>query len=397
MKGLRGVLAATSLLAVTGLLSGCKGFWNPPTGGGGGGGGSASGVFYVMNTAKSQVAGFAFTSGSTTPKAITNGSATLGAQPLAIAMAPGGGFLYVSTGGGIFAYSIGSGGVLTLLNNNQALSADLPTAMAVDGSGTWLVESIGGSAVLNAIPISSSTGILDSARTVQTVSLPNSILTGIAASPASSASPYVFVAMGAGGTAVIPFTSGSTSNPFGTVGVINALHNKTGGATAVAVDPTNRLLYVAETTAFTSGTQTGGLRVFTIGASSKMTEVSGSPYQSGGTGPSAILPTADGSFVYVANTAVSGITTGNITGYPVTSSGGTYSLGTLINTIAAGTDTAGLAEDSTGTYVLAVNSGGPDLSVYTFDTTTSGKLDAAATVATGSDPVQAKAILAVPK
>lgn len=395
MKGLKGALTVMALIIASTWLAGCKGFWNPPTSSGGGTG-SASGVFYVMNTGKSQVAGFAFTSGSTTPAAVTNGSASFSAQPLAMAMAPGGGYLYVSTGGGIFAYSIGSGGELTLLNNNQALSADLPTAMAIDGSGTWLVESIGGSAVLNAIPISTSTGILDSSRTVQTVSLPNTILTQIAASPASSTNPYVFVAMGAGGTAVIPFTAASTSSPFGAVKVINALHNTTGGATAVAVDPTNRLLYVGETTAFTTGTQTGGLRVFTIGANSTMSEVSGSPYQTAGTGPSAILPTADGNFVYVSNKSVSGSTTGNITGYPVTSSGGAYSLGTLINTIAAGTGTLGLAEDSTGTYVLATNSGGPDLSVYTFDTTTSGKLVAATTAATGTDPVLASAIVAVP-
>ena len=145
-----------------------------------------------------------------------------------------------------------------------------------------------------------------------------------------------------------------------------------------------------------SGTQPGGLRVFSIGSNS-LTEVSGSPYSTGGTGPSAILPTADGSFVYVANKAVSGSSTGNISGYPVNLSGGKYSLGTVINTIAAGTSTAGLAEDNTKTYVLAINSGGsPDLNNYTFDATTSGKLDAGATAATGTDPVTATAIVAVP-
>jgi hypothetical protein len=73
-----------------------------------------------------------------------------------------------------------------------------------------------------------------------------------------------------------------------------------------------------------------------------------------------------------------------------------YSL-TAVNTIGTGTSPVGLAEESTSTYVLAVNSGGsPDLNSYTFDTTTAGKLDASVTAATGTDPVQAVAIAAIP-
>lgn len=375
------------------LLTGCSGFWDAPPGGGGGGG-TASGVFYVLNQGRQQVAGFSFASGSSTPTAITNGSSTFAATPLAMAISPGGGFLYVSTGGGIFVFSIGSDGSLTLLNNSQVISQDVPTEIAVDGSGSWLLESTSGSGVMAAVPVSASTGILDSTRTVQTFNLPNTILNQIVSSPANATSPYVFVAMGAGGTEVIPFTAASTDTPFGN-GAQIAVKNSSGGATALAVDPTNRLLYVTETVAV-SGTQTGGLRVFTIGASS-LKEVSGSPYPTGGTGPSAIMPSLDGNFVYVANKAASGSTTGNITGYPIVSSGGVYSLGTLINTLSAGTGTMGLAEDSTGTYLLAINSAGnPDLNTYTFDTTTAGKLIAGATASTGTDPVQATAIVAVP-
>jgi hypothetical protein len=280
-----------------------------------------------------------------------------------------------------------------LLNNSQAISTDLPTSMSVDGTGTWLIESISGSGFVSAIPIVTSTGLVDSARSVQTVNLPSVILTQIAASPASATNPYVFVAMGASGTEIIPFTASSTGNPFG--GASNIAPKSTvGGDTAVAVDPGDHLLYIGETAAVT-GTQTGGLRVFTIGANNSMTEVTGSPYATGGTGPSAIVPTTN--YVYVANKAVSGATVGNITGYPVSSTGGAYSLGTLINTVNAGSTTVGLAEDSSGTYLIAVNSGGsPDLSVFTFDTTTQGKLDAGWTGASGTDPVQATAIVAVP-
>jgi hypothetical protein len=98
--------------------------------------------------------------------------------------------------------------------------------------------------------------------------------------------------------------------------------------------------------------------------------------------------------VYIANRAVSGSGTGNIAVYPVNTSAGVYSLGTLVGTVNAGNVTVGLAEDSTKTYVLAVNSsGGPDLNTYTFDTTTTGKLDTGATVSNSLAPT---AIIAVP-
>jgi 6-phosphogluconolactonase (cycloisomerase 2 family) len=391
MKGIRWAQLALGLVV---LLTGCSGFWDKSSSSGGGGG-SASGVFYVLNQGTQQVVGMAFASGATSPTAIASGTATFGAIPYSMALSPGGGFLYVSTGGGVFVYSVDTSGGLTLINNSQAISGDLPTAMAVDGSGTWLIESIGGSGVLRAIPIDASSGILDTTRNAgnpYSANLPNTNLNGIVVSPASSSSPYVFVAMGAGGTEVIPFTSNSTGTPFGTLSNIRVLKTN-GGATAIAVDPTNRLLYVGETVAVT-GTQTGGLRVFTIG-STNLTEISGSPYATAGTGPSAILPLAN--YVYVANKAVSGATTGNISGFPIVNTAGVYSLGAIINTIAAGTSTVGLAEENTGTYLLAVNSGGsPDLSVFTFDSTTPGKLVAGATVATGTDPVRATAILALP-
>lgn len=376
-------------LAIAGvsLFSGCKGFWDSTGGGGGGGGGSTGGVFYVLNQQTSQVAAFTIASGAVT--AISGSPYSLSSVPFAAAVSPNGGFFYVSTAAGIYLYAIGTNGALTLANNGQVISADPAYSMVVDPSGSWLIEIVSGGGSLNAIPLVSTTGLVVQGGTEETVALPSLFGVQVAISPAKSTTPYVFVAMGTGGTAVVPFTATNT-NPFGTVGTI-AVKNKNGGDNAVAVDTTNRLLYVGETVAV-SGTQTGGLRVFTIG--SKLAEVSGSPYATGGTGPAAILPTAD--YVYVANKSVSGSSTGNISGFAITATGSVYSL-TAVNTIAAGASTVGLAEDSTSTYVLAVNSGGnPDLSTYTFDATTAGKLVASVTAKTGSDPVTATAVVAVP-
>ncbi len=396
MRGSR--FAWVGVFAVV-LLAGCKGFWDTTTTTTSGSGSyAASGVFFVLNEKTSQVTGMQYAASSAGPSTLTGSTQTLGALPFTMAVAPSGSFLYVSTVAGIYVYSIGSGGALTIANGGAVITQDAAYAMQVDPSGTWLVEVVSGQGTVNAVPISASSGLLDSSRTEKTALLPTVTISQLAMSPANAANPYVFIAMGSGGTAVVPFTASniaSGTSPFGAVGVLKLI-NTAGADNAVAVDPSNQLLYVGETVAL-SGTQTGGLRVFTIGASSAITEITGSPFSTGGTGPSAIL--AGTTEVYVANKAVSGSTDGNITGFSLTTSGTspiTYSL-TTISTIAAGLSTTSLAADSTGTYILAANSGGsPDLSTYTFDATTAGKLDAAATAATGTDPVQAVTVVALP-
>jgi 6-phosphogluconolactonase len=387
-RWVRGIIVAAAAFAVA-AISGCAGFWDPLPNSGGGTN-PISGIFYVLNQKTNQLAGFTFAAGASSPTAVTNSPYALSSQPLAMAISPSGSYLYVSTLSGIVYYTINSDGSLTAGNSGQILSSDTAFAMQVDPSGSWLIESVSGSGVLAALPLDSGTGALNG--TAQTVNLPATTLKEIAISPSGSGSPYVFVGMGTGGTAVVAFNSGN-SNPFGVVSKIG-VKNSLGSDNAVAVDPENRLLYIGETVA-SSGSQSGGLRVFTIGSSS-ISEISGSPYASGGTGPSAILATQ--SYVYVANSSVSGSSTGNISGFSVvtSTSGTSYSL-TAINTVSAGSLTSSLAEDSTGAYILAVNfSGSPDLSTFTFDSTTAGQLDAGPTAATGTDPTGAGVIVAAP-
>jgi len=64
------------------------------------------------------------------------------------------------------------------------------------------------------------------------------------------------------------------------------------------------------------------------------------------------------------------------------------------NTTPNGTDVIRVTDSTPGQHLDA--GGSPDLSTYTFDTTTTGKLVASITAATGTDPVQAVAIAAVP-
>ena len=390
-----------AVLAAALLLAGCKGFWNLPAGSsnGGGSGSGSSGVFYVANQATNEVAGFSITDGKLSD--VSGSPYALSAQPRSLAVAPNGSFLYVGTlAGGTFLYSINSGGALTIGNGGQAVSFDLASAMTVDPSGLWLIDAfatLSGGVQLNAIPVTS-TGTIDLTRSEQSpaFNVTGASVSGLAISPDGN---YVFVAAGTAGTLVVPFAHGSSS-PLGASNAvtIQPLHAN-GSALSIAVDPTNRLFYIGETLG-SSSANSGGLRVFnysSLGSNSKLTEAGGSPIASGGLAPAAILPLASGDFVYVANGQ--GTSTGNVQGFAITTGGTatapTYTIASAGNSVSAGTQPAGLAEDNSGTYVLAINSGGnPDLNAFRVST---GTLTSAVTGQTGTDPTQASAIVALPQ
>jgi 6-phosphogluconolactonase len=386
------ILACLAVAAV--CLAGCKGFWNAPSNSGGGGGGSttlSSGDFYVLNVATSQMVGLYVNSGKVT--ALPGSPYTLSAAPIAIAVAPNNAFLYVSTLGGIFVYSVNtSTGELTVGNSGQPISSDPATSMQVDSTNTWLVEGVSGTSNLFAIHVNSSSGILAS-NTEQTAVLPSTTLAQVAVSPDDT---FVLAAMGSGGTATIPFNP-NNANPFGTVGTI-AVKNANGAALSVAFDPipsgltAPRLFYIGETVA-TSGSNSGGLRAFNF---STLKELTGSPYAIGGLAPYSILPLTTGDLVYVASRQTSSGSAGVIAGFSVVTTNSVFSLTALGSTFAAGTNPQSIAEDNTHGFVFAANFGGsPDLIGYTFDTTTAGNLDQVISSATGTDPVQAAAIAAL--
>jgi 6-phosphogluconolactonase (cycloisomerase 2 family) len=380
---------AQLLLAAAPLLAGCSNFWQSPT--------StttttttttlSSGVFYVLNVETNQIVAYDIVSGTLTKL----GTYATPAVPLALAVSPNGGFLYLSTTGGIYMYTVSSTGTLTIGNNSGVISYDQAQTMRVDSTNSWLIEATSGSTSLCAIPISASTGLLTS-KTEQCSTLPSTSVQQLAIAPNNN---YVFVALGTGGTAVVPFTAGNTS-PFGTVGNIG-VKGSGGAALSVAVDPSSRLFYIGETVA-TSGSETGGVRAFTFASLPSVAELSGSPYTSKGLAPYSILPISTGDYIYVANRQTSSSSSGVIAGFSFTSSSSAYSLTALSSTVTAGTHPVGLAEDSSKQFVLAVSvDGSPDLEAYFFDTTTSGQLDATITSATGTDPVQASAVVALPQ
>jgi 6-phosphogluconolactonase len=390
---------ARLLLVGVPLLAGCKGFWNPISSSSSGKGATGS-VFYVLNQQTSQLAAYSIVTGTLTP--LTGSPYTLASGPYAIAVAPNNAFLYVSTATGIYLYTIGTGGVPTLESSTPISSDNTAEAIAVDSTDSWLLDA-SGAGYLYAIPISPTNGTLSTTATEQHVPLSSSTVQKMAISPDNK---YVFVALGDGGTAVVPFTAATTGPLPATISTVIGVKGTGGAAVSVAVDPsaTPRLFYIGEVAVTSGSSNTGGLRAFNYNSlsSGTPTEVNGSPYSSGGLAPYSILPTpystSPGAYVYVANrTVTGGSSTGNISGFALTSVGTTYTLTTLTTTASAGAYPVSLAQDSTGNYVLAVDSGGgPDLEAYTFDATTAGKLDSAFTSATGTDPVSAIAVAAAP-
>jgi 6-phosphogluconolactonase (cycloisomerase 2 family) len=377
-------------LAVPLFLTSCKGFWNAPASSSGSGSTTAtSGNFYVLNAEKNQVAGYYVNAGNLT--ALAGSPYTVPTTPLAITVAPNNNFLYVSTADGIYVYTIASTGQLTLGNASGAITSDQAISMQVAPNSDWLVEIASGAPYVYAIPINSSTGVITS-KTEQFAVLPASSVQQVAISPDET---YVFVAMGAAGTATIPFNA-ANANPLGAVNRIS-LVNSAGAALSVAVDPLvsgqsgPRLFYVGETVA-TAGSNSGGLRVFDF---STLKEISGSPFATQGLAPYSILPISTGSYVYVVNRQVNGSSTGVIAGFTIAPSSSTYTLTALGSTFTVGTNPVALAEDNTGDFVFAVDYGGsPDLKGFTFDSTKAGYLDGVISASTGTDPVQAGAIAA---
>jgi hypothetical protein len=386
------------LLLAAPLLAGCANFWQAP--------GTAtspgcttncttatSGNFYILNAGTTpQIVGESIVSGKLTT--LSGSPWTVTGSPYSITMAPNGNFLCVSSTSGVFAYPISGGS----LGTATVVSQDPAYAIQVDATSSWLVEAFpvtgGGGVTFGAVPISSTNGANAGSELTASFTVANS-----AVQPnrmvLSGDNSNIFLALGTGGTIVVPFNS-TTPFPSGTrAATIPVSNTASGAALSVAVDPGKapRLFYIGETLANSAG-NSGGLRAFNYSSlgSSALTQASGSPIASGGLAPSFLLPISSGGYVYVANGAGTS-TAGNIAGFAITASSSTYTVATG-KTVAAGVQPLGLAEDANDTFVLAVASqGSPYFDSYTFDTTTTGQLDTQIVSTTAASSI---AIVAAP-
>jgi len=401
MQWARRVASAMVVMALS-FATGCGNFWVYPGSLNGSSSSSSTGDYvYVANgdlNAES-LAGFSVGTGALT--ALSGTPFSLGFSPTAVVVNPANTIVFVAGVSGIYgiinSYSIGSGGVLSLLASNTTGSAS-EVSMAVSPDGEWLVglDASGPSqneAIVDVYEINSSTGQLTalSASQVYQLSLSSGqIITPLAIAFGPSAgqnSWYLFAALGTAGDLELTFTSNtSTSTPTYSFGS-NPLGLSTGSTTvsdnALAVSPNGSYLFIAR-----SGS-TSGVAVYSIGSGGALTTVNGSPFAAGNH-PFSVVVNKAGTDVYVANQV-----DGTISGYSIASNGTLTAIGGSPFSNHLGSSVWALAMDNSGNYLLAAaNGGNPDLAMYSFDQGTAGALDYSTSTSTGTDPTEPVAIAA---
>jgi 6-phosphogluconolactonase len=363
-------LAWVILAGAVTALTGCDGFFVPvvpvPPG-------TTGNYAYVANSAKNSLSGFSL--GTGTLKGVPNSPFSLGYSPQAIVVTRNNKFLYVAGPGTISVYTINSDGSLASVSGSGGVTLANVVSMDVTPDGKWLLalDATPLTAQIDEFQIDSTTGALAAAAPTA-FPIPNVTIvpTMLRISPNGL---LVFAALGTGGDLVYNF---DTSNG----ALFNSQQLTVGNATSdngLAVDSATTKLYIAR-----SGTG-GGVAVYNVGTAGALNPVRGSPFASGGQAFSVALDNT-GKYAYAANRL-----DGTIYGYSVATGGGLAALGG--SPYKSGSQVISLGMDSSGKYLLAAAFGGaPDLSMYSFDTATPGKLILASSAATGTSPSGAIAV-----
>lgn len=330
---------------------------------------------YVANQNAGTISGYSLGSGALT--SLSGSPYILGAAPGPIVASPSGTLLYAAMAAGpVYVYGINSNGSLTLGNGGQQVTSTyLPTSMTIDRTGNWLFLVSSSSPQLLEYQIDTSTGVLiaPSGNPTSSITLTGGTPMQVYITPNNQ---FIYVALGTGGVDVFSFdatTGGLSTSPLH----LNSLNPATNGDNTIGSDLSSSFLFVGETGS--------GVRVFTIGSNGSLKEVTGSPFQTPQSDPTAIGPAAivtdpTNKYVYVANR-----TSSTITGYSLGTTGTLTQLST--SPFTAGTGPLAMSLDTSGQYLLVASyGGGPDLQVFSFDTTSPGKLDTVTSTATGADP-----------
>jgi len=313
--------------------------------------------------------------------AVSNSPIALGSIPFAEVVTPNDAFLYIAGQASLSLYLINSNGSLSAPTAGAVQNLVTAASLAVSPDGQWLIALDSFTQQLDIYQINSSTGALSD------VGSPTYSLHAGAGSwqpsmvQVSPDGTLIFAALGTGGDVVFTFDT-TTGVAVQSQSLANV--NASTGDYGLAVDPKTAYLYIAR-----SGTS-GGVGVYTIGSGGVLNSVTGSPFAAG-SGTVSVVLDGTGTYVYAANR-----TDGTISGYTIAA--GTTPAALSLTPLsgspyASGASVQSLGIDRTGKYLLAAAVGGsPDLTMYSFDITTPGKLDAATSIATDADPAGAVAV-----
>jgi 6-phosphogluconolactonase (cycloisomerase 2 family) len=389
MRRLGQVAAAMGIWALS-LTIGCGNFWVYP--GSLNNSTSSTGDYvYVANAPTNgktpTLAGFVVGTGTLT--AVSGSPDSLAFVPTAVAVNPANTMVFVAGTDGLYgwvnSYSIGTGGVLTLLMNNNLGSASM-VSIDVTPDGKWLLGLDANGSLVNQA-IVDQYQILSSGQLQQGTAVSYTFPTGSPAivPKAIKISPnngqYVYVAVGTAGDLVFSFTT--SSGAFGTsVGTLS-----TGSSTlsdnGLAVNSSGSVLYIARS----NGQSAGVVLAYSVGSGLASSFVA---QATTGVQPGAVSLNKAGTDLYVANRT--DLTNGTISGFSVASNGAPTALSPATYSSGLGLFPVALAVDNSGNYLLAVaNDGSPDLTMYSYS---SGQLSFVASTATATDPAGAVAIAA---
>ncbi len=360
------------LTAIATMLTGCAGFFvantstSTTT--------TSSGDYaYVVNNTTDTLSGFVVGTGTLT--SISTYTLTNGLAPSSVAVSRPNTFVYVGGNGAISCYSIGTGGALTSVSATCASQTANFVSLATSPDGQWLLALDNLTQTVYVYKINTSTGLLTlSATTVYAApgvgaATPRSIR--IAPNGA-----FVGVALGLGGDVIFNFTTstGVLSSPQNLAVASGYSDNE------VVFDTNSAYALVART-----GPSTGasGVATYSVASTGALTGVQ--TLAASGDSPYSLLEDSTGAYVYTANRGSS-----TISGYA-------FASGTLTalasSPYTSGASVIALARDNSGKYVVAASSGGSsDLTLYSFDLLTAGKLDAVAVSASGTDPAGSLAL-----
>lgn len=383
-----GLRRITSLGICATLLcaTGCKGFFPPLTDTGGTTPVNTGNYAYVASSYTASatpiytISGFSIGTGTLT--ALSGFPLTLPFAPATMAVNPANTLLYVAGAGVLYGYSIAASGALTTIlssTNSAALVNANIVSMDISPDGQWLVAIDANTSIptVDLFQIGS-TGQLEVEDPVTYPLLGSATVapTSIRVDPTGT---YVAASLGTGGDVLFGFTTSTGAlNPLIQV---NTLSTQSADQ-ALAFDSTASTLYIVR-----SGTG-GGVYPYAIsGGGTSLTLATNAPFTTGA-GPFSVVIDATGDYLYVGNrtdSTISGFSIG--TGGVLTAiSGSPFASGSAVNA---------LGIDNSGKYLLATAGGGsPDLKMYSYDATTPGKLDAAATASTG-DPTEPAGALAI--
>jgi 6-phosphogluconolactonase (cycloisomerase 2 family) len=319
---------------------------------------------YVSNsaTASTYINGYSLAGGNLTT-ATTGSPYSLGYTPIAMAVNPADTFLYVavdsalSSGSvGMYVYSIGTGGQLSIANSGSAVGAGSYTAIDISPDGQWLFALDTTGLILYEYQINSSTGVLTLGNTISITPGNTNAVTPVAVKVAPSAD-FVVATLGTAGDVIYSFNT-STGLLGATISTISTGSTAVGDY-AVAIDSSNNL-YLARTT---------GVAVYTATSLGVPTLVN--TYTSGN-GPHSIAVSSGSA--YAGNQ-----TDGTISAYTVASGPAL----TALATTSAPAAVRSLAVDKSGTYLLA-NGYGTSLGLELYTIGSTGALTAASNAGTGT-------------